>query len=172
MAVIQEFKKFALRGNMIDLAIGFTVGAAFTTVVKSLVNDIIMPPIGLVTGGADFADHFAVLKVPENVEVPAGGFQTLKAAQDAGVVTLNYGMFLNGCIALLIVALAMFAIIRLINGLDKQLEEAFDDGEEDEPSDKKCEYCRTTIAYRATRCPNCTSQLEAPGESTVPAATG
>lgn len=173
MSVVQEFKKFALRGNMIDLAIGFTVGAAFTTVVKSLVSDIIMPPIGLVTGGADFADHFAVLDVPETVDVPAGGFQTLKAAQEAGAVTLNYGEFLNNCISLLIVALAMFLIIRMVNRLDEQLDKAFDESEAkpDEPTEKKCEYCRTTIAYRATRCPNCTSELTVPSTSEKRATT-
>ena len=87
MRLLTEFKKFALRGNMIDLAIGFTVGAAFTTVVKSLVNDLIMPPIGWITGNADFSDLFWVLEVPDGVAVPENGFQTLQAAQAAGAVT-------------------------------------------------------------------------------------
>ena len=168
MSLIEDFKKFALRGNMIDLAIGFTVGAAFTTVVKSLVNDIIMPPIGLLAGNADFSDLFWVLDVPEGVSVPEGGFQTLQAAQDAGAVTLNYGEFFNSCLALCIVALAMFIIIRLVNRLDEQLDEAFGEKPpEGEPSEKKCDFCRTTIAYRATRCPNCTSKMEVLAE--VPA---
>ena len=164
MKMVQDFKKFALRGNMIDLAIGFTVGAAFTTVVKSAVNDILMPPIGLVTGGADFADHFIVLKAPESADVPEGGFATLKAAEEAGAVTLNYGAFLNNCIALLIVAFAMFLIIRVINRIDEELNEVLDQdpADDQEPTEKKCEYCRTTIAYRATRCPNCTSELKLP----------
>jgi large conductance mechanosensitive channel len=163
VTIIQEFKKFTLRGNMLDLAIGFTVGAAFTTVVKSLVADVIMPPIGLLTGDADFADHFLVLSDPPNVAIPEGGFQTLKAAQEAGAVTLNYGSFFNSCLALFIVAVAMFLIIRAANRLDEQLDEAFGDDApvEDEPTEKKCEHCRTTIAFRATRCPNCTSHLEA-----------
>lgn len=162
MSLIQDFKKFALRGNMIDLAIGFTVGAAFTTVVKSLVSDIIMPPIGLLTGNADFSDLFYVLSVPDGVTVPQAGFQTLKAAQEAGAVTLNYGMFLNNCIALLIVAFAMFLIIRVVNRVDAKLDSALGTNapKPDEPTEKKCEYCRSTIAYRATRCPQCTSQLE------------
>ncbi|MCC9602538.1 large conductance mechanosensitive channel protein MscL [Stieleria sp. JC731] len=156
MALIKDFKKFALRGNMLDLAIGFTVGAAFTTVVKSLVSDVIMPPIGLVTGNADFSDLFIVLKG----EIPEGGFATLADAQAAGAVTLNYGMFLNNCLSLLIVAVAMFIIIRAANRLDEELDERFGDPPApEEPSDKKCEFCRSTIPYRATRCPQCTSQL-------------
>lgn len=164
MSLIDEFKKFVIRGNMIDLAIGFTVGAAFTTVVKSLVNDIIMPPIGLLTGNADFADHFWVLDVPEDVTVPATGFQTLKDAEEAGAVTLNYGQFSNNCIALLLVAVAMFVIIRSVNRLDAELDEAFGDTPPppEEPTDKKCEFCRSTIAYRAIRCPHCTSELAPP----------
>ena len=161
MSFLQNFKTFALRGNVADLAIGFTVGAAFTTVVKSLVSDVIMPPIGLITGNADFADLFWVLRVPPGVAVPENGFPTLAAAQAAGAVTINFGLFINNLIALLIVALAMFAVVWGVNRIDKQLDRAF--GEEpptsSEPNDKKCEYCRTTIPYRATRCPNCTSQL-------------
>jgi large conductance mechanosensitive channel len=160
MSLIEDFKKFALRGSVIDLAIGFTVGAAFTTVVKSLVNDMIMPPIGLVTGNADFSDLFWVLDVPSDVAVPENGFQTLQAAQAAGAVTINYGIFLNNCLSLLIVAMAMFSIIRLVNRMDEKLDEAFGEPPPDnEPTEKKCDYCRTTIAYRASRCPNCTSEL-------------
>lgn len=164
MGLIQDFKKFALRGNMIDLAIGFTVGVAFTTVVKSLVKDIIMPPIGLLTGNANFSDLFLVLRPPSPDKIPEGGIQTLKAAQDAGAVTLNYGEFLNSCLALLLVAIAMFVIIRVVNRVDKKLDEAFTDepAAEDEPTEKKCEYCRSTIPYRATRCPQCTSEVAIP----------
>ncbi|OYP35511.1 large conductance mechanosensitive channel protein MscL [Rhodopirellula sp. MGV] len=158
MGFIKDFKKFAMRGNMLDLAIGFTVGAAFTTVVKSLVNDVIMPPIGMVTGNADFSDHFVVLKG----EIPEGGFKTLADAQEAGAVTLNYGVFLNSCLSLLIVAIAMFVIIRLVNRLDEELDERFGEPPAPgEPTEKKCEFCRSTIPYRATRCPQCTSQLAA-----------
>ena len=158
---IEEFKKFALRGNMIDLAVGFTVGAAFTTVVKSLVNDVIMPPIGLITGRAAFSDQFIALYTPDDVTEPSGGFQTPAQATEAGVVTLNYGEFFNACFSFLVIAIAMFLIVRGINRLDQQLEEAFGEPEkgDDEPSEKKCEFCRTTIAYRAVRCPHCTSNL-------------
>ena len=161
MPITQDFKKFVIRGNMVDLAIGFTVGAAFTTVVRSLVSDIIMPPVGLITGNADFADQFYVFKLPEGVEIPPNGFTTLADAQAAGAVTLNYGMFFNSILALLIVALAMFIIVRLVNRLDEQFDEAFgeDPPERAEPTEKKCEYCRSTIPYRAIRCPQCTSDL-------------
>lgn len=163
MSIIDDFKKFAVRGNMIDLAIGFTVGAAFTTVVKSFVNDVIMPPIGMLTGNADFSDLFFILDVPEGVTVPEGGFATLAAAQEVGVVTLNYGLFLNSCLSLLIVAIAMFVIIRLINRVDEELDERFGEPRPStEPSDKKCDYCRSTIPFRAIRCPNCTSELTVP----------
>jgi len=162
MKFIEDFKKFALRGNMVDLAIGFTVGAAFTTVVKSMVNDIIMPPIGWVTGNADFSDLFWVIDVPDALTKQERNFQTLAEAQEAGAVTINYGNFINSCLSLLIVAIAMFAIIRLVNRLDEQLDEAFGDPPPPgEPSDKKCDFCREAIAYRATRCPKCTSQLPA-----------
>ena len=154
-----------------DLAIGFTVGAAFTSVVKSLVDDIIMPPIGVILGQTDFSDRFFVLDVPEGVDVPEQGFQTLSEATAAGAVTLNYGQFLNNCLTLFIVAAAMFLIIRGLNRLDEQLDEMM--GEEppkdDEPKDKKCEYCRTVIPYRASRCPSCTSELTPPPEATTAA---
>lgn len=163
MSLLDDFKKFTLRGNMVDLAIGFTVGAAFTTVVKSLVSDIIMPPIGLVTGNADFSDLYWVLKVPEGVEAPVGGFRTLQDASEAGAVTMDYGMFLNSCLSLLIVAIAMFLIIRMVNRLDEQLDGAFEEPPpQSEPSDKKCDFCRSTIPFRATRCPQCTSELTIP----------
>ncbi|MEX1026670.1 MAG: large conductance mechanosensitive channel protein MscL, partial [Candidatus Paceibacterota bacterium] len=161
MRIFQDFQKFALRGNVVDLAIGFTVGAAFTTVVRSLVNDVIMPPIGLVTGNSDFSDLFWVLDVPDGVTVPESGFQTLQAAQEAGVVTLNYGLFFNNCLAMLIVAIAMFIIIHVYNRLDERLDKVFVETPPpaEEPTDKKCEFCRSTIPYRASRCPQCTSQL-------------
>ena len=173
MTFLQDFKKFALRGNMVDLAIGFTVGAAFTTVVKSLVNDLIMPPIGLLTGQSDFSDKFVILDVPADVQVPEGGFQTLQAAQQAGVVTLNYGLFLNSVLTLLIVALAMFAIIRMVSRLERQLDDVFQDEvpPDNEPSDKKCEYCKSTIPFRAIRCPQCTSQLTPADQKTSTAST-
>lgn len=161
MKILQDFQKFALRGNVVDLAIGFTVGAAFTTVVRSLVSDILMPPIGLLTGNADFADHFWILHVPDEATVPEGGFPTLQSAQEAGAVTLNYGLFFNNCLAMLFVAIAMFVIIRLYNRVDERLDDVFGETPPppQEPTDKKCEFCRSTIPFRATRCPQCTSHL-------------
>jgi large conductance mechanosensitive channel len=158
MKIVAEFKKFALRGNLIDLAVGFTVGAAFTSIVKSLVSDVIMPPIGLLLGRADFANFFFLLKTGSK----PGPYATLADAQAAGAVTINYGAFINNLIAFLIVALAMFAIVRVINRLDTKLEEEF--GKEKpvagEPTEKKCPYCLSTIAFKAVKCPACTSELE------------
>lgn len=157
MGMIDEFKKFALRGNMIDLAIGFTVGAGFTTVVRSLVDDLVMPPLGIIMGSKDFSNYFLVLKGPE--DLPAG--LTIEQARELGAVTLNYGLFFNNVLAFLVVALAMFVVIRVINRIDDKLEKQFGQGEKapSEPSDKKCSYCLSTIPYRATRCPHCTSGL-------------
>jgi len=158
MSFLSQFKKFAMRGNIIDMAIGFTVGAAFSTIAKSLVNDILMPPIGLALGRADFSDLFLLLKGGTEIPPP---YATVADAQAAGAVTLNYGAFINSIVAFLIVALAMFLIIRSFNKVEEELEEHF--GEEqakpEEPAQKKCRFCRSTIAYRAIRCPNCTSDL-------------
>lgn len=161
MKFIEEFKDFAMRGNLVDLAIGFTVGAAFSTVAKSLVNDIIMPPIGLLLGRVDFSDLFIVMKQGKE-ELPP--YSTVADAQAAGAVTLNYGLFVNSIVTLSLIALAMFFIVKLMNRVDKSLEEALDHGEVETPTNKKCPHCRTTIAYKATRCPNCTSELELPPE--------
>jgi large conductance mechanosensitive channel len=109
--VFQEFKKFALRGNVIDLAIGIIIGAAFTTIVNSLVNDIIMPPIGVLIGGIDFSDFFITLK--------GGGHHTLAAAKAAGDVTINYGQFINAVLRFVIVAFAVFLLVRQVNKLVK-----------------------------------------------------
>ena len=157
MKIFDEFKKFAMRGNLADMAIGFTVGAAFSTVAKSLVNDIIMPPIGLLLGGMDFADLFLVLKQGSKELAP---YATLKEAQSAGAVTLNYGIFINSLIALLIVAVATFLLIRIMNRVHDALDEQFGDDDPASPTNKKCKHCRETIAYKATRCRYCTSQLE------------
>lgn len=169
MSFLEDFKKFALRGNLVDLAIGFTVGAAFSTVAKSLVDDIIMPPIGMVLGNADFSDLFVVLADGDKAAPP---YSTLKDAQTAGAVTLNYGQFVNHVVALLLVALAMFLLIRLINRIDDQLDDYW--GTEPNaapPSTKKCKYCRTAIDYQATRCPNCTSELPEPESRSTTLAT-
>ena len=155
--MLEDFKKFILGGNLIDLAIGFTVGAAFSTVAKSLVEDIIMPPVGLLTGGTDFSDQFIVLKSGSSVEPP---YQTLADASAAGAVTLNYGQFVNNLLALLLVALAMFFIIRVINKVHDEILDHDADGSADkQASQKKCRFCKSVIDIGATRCPHCTSEL-------------
>lgn len=163
MSFLEEFKKFVLRGNLLDLAVGFTVGAAFSTVAKSLVNDIIMPPVGLLLGGADFSNFLVVLRPGDSSAPP---YATLDDAQTAGAVTLNYGAFINNVVALMLVALVMFFLIRAVNRIDRELDKRFDTkDEEGTPANKKCPHCRTTIDYHATRCPYCTSQLELPRTS-------
>jgi large conductance mechanosensitive channel len=159
MGFVAEFKKFALRGNLMDMAVGFTVGAAFSTIAKSLVDNVIMPPVGLAIGKADFSDLYVLLKAGAKIPPP---YATLEKAQAAGAVTLNFGLFINSVIAFLLVALAMFVIIRVFNNLDKSLEhsfltEAHKPGEE--PENKKCPYCVSTVPFKAVRCPFCTSDL-------------
>lgn len=120
MSIKQEFKEFIMRGNVIDLAVGMVVGSAFSGIVKSLVDDVIMPPIGLVVGGVDFSNFFITLK--NGVSVPAGGYATLEAAKSAGAVTLNIGLFINTVISFLIIATAIFFVVRGINALRKKPE--------------------------------------------------
>jgi large conductance mechanosensitive channel len=146
----QEFKAFVMRGNVMDLAVGVIIGAAFGAVIKSLVDDVIMPPIGLATGGVDFANKYALLK--EGTKA-AGPYASLAAAKDAGAVTLNYGAFINTVITFLIVALAVFLLVRAVNRLYKHPAEAT-------PDTRPCPFCTMTIAIAATRCPNCTSELK------------
>ena len=151
--MLKEFKEFAMRGNVVDMAVGIIIGAAFGAIVKSLVADIIMPPIGLFLGNVDFSNLFLVLK--KGAEA-AGPYAALADAQAAGAVTINYGMFINTIISFLIVAFAVFVIIRQINKL-KRVEEA----PPVEPTKKDCPYCLSEIAIKASRCPHCTSELGA-----------
>ena len=147
----KEFKEFAMRGNVIDLAVGVIIGGAFGTIVKSLVDDVIMPPIGLLLGNVDFSDLFFLLQNGD----PSGPYTTLSAAKEAGAVTLNYGLFLNTVITFLIVAFVVFLLIRGINRMKKE-----EEAPPAEPTTKACPYCYTEIPLQATRCPNCTSALE------------
>ncbi len=158
MSFMTELKKFAMRGNLVDMAVGFTVGAAFTTIAKSLVHDIIMPPVGLILGRSDFSDLFLVLARGDKNDPP---YATLASAQSAGAVTINYGVFINNVIAFLVVTLVMFLLIRTINRIDDTLEEQFgaDKQKPEDPVNKKCPFCRSVIAYRAVRCPACTSHI-------------
>ena len=157
--IASEFKKFALRGNVVDLAVGFTVGVAFTTVVKSAVDDLVMPLVGMGVGRVEFSDLFYLLRPGPEVPPP---YTTLAEAQAGGAVTINYGLFINNLLTFSIIALVMFGLIRLINRLEDQIEERLGLGEkqEAEPTHKKCPYCLSTIPHKATRCPECTSHLE------------
>jgi large conductance mechanosensitive channel len=147
----QEFKKFALKGNALDLAVGIIIGASFSAIINSLVKDVIMPPIGLLLGSVDFPNLFATLKQG----MPAGPYASLTAAQEAGAVTINYGVFINAIVSFAIVALVLFFIIKGANKLQKQ-EPA---PKPAAPATKVCPFCKTNIPSKAVRCPNCTSQL-------------
>jgi large conductance mechanosensitive channel len=145
--MFDEFKKFALRGNVLDLAVGVIIGAAFGKIVNSLVNDVMMPPIGVLTGNVDFTNKFVVLKGNQN-------FETLKAAKDAGIATLNYGVFLNTIIEFLIVAFAVYLLVKQVN----RFQAAPVPG--GPPTTKECPFCFSMIPIKAVRCPNCTSELK------------
>lgn len=149
--MFKEFKEFAMRGNVVDMAVGIIIGAAFGTIVKSLVSDIIMPPIGLLLGNVDFSNMFAVLKAGST----AGPYASLADAQAAGAVSLNYGTFINTVISFIIVAFAVFLVIRSINKLKREKEEPAA-----EPTTNNCPYCQSAIPVKATRCPFCTSELK------------
>jgi len=148
--MLKEFKEFAMRGNVVDMAVGIIIGAAFGTIVKSLIADIIMPPIGLLLGNVDFSNLFFVIKQGAS----AGPFATVAEAQKAGAVTINYGAFINTVISFLVVAFSVFILIRGMNKLKRE-EEAVPE----EPTTKECPRCFSTISINATRCAFCTSEL-------------
>lgn len=147
--MLKEFKEFALRGNVIDMAVGIIIGAAFGTIIGTLVSDVLMPPIGLVLGNVDFSNLFIVLKEGKI----AGPYATVAAAKGAGAVTLNYGMFVNTVVNFLIVAFAVFFLIRGMNAMKKK--------EVAQLTTKECPHCASTIPIKATRCGHCTSELRA-----------
>lgn len=149
--MLKEFKEFAMRGNVVDMAVGIIIGGAFGTIVKSMVADILMPPIGLLMGGVDFSNLFIVLKNG----AAGGAVNSLAEAQAAGVVTINYGVFLNGVISFLIVAFAVFMLIRGINQLKRQ-----EEAPPAAPTTKDCQFCQLSIPIKATRCGHCTSELK------------
>ncbi len=140
----KEFKDFATRGNVIDLAVGVIIGGAFGKIVSSLVQDLLMPPVGLMLGSVDFSNLF--------LNLSGGNYDTLTAAQEAGAVTINYGLFISTVVEFVIVAFALFLVIKQVNRLQRPVEQPA-------PTTKECPYCRTAIPIDATRCPNCTSQL-------------
>lgn len=150
-SLLGEFRSFIQRGNVLELAVGLAVGSAFGTLVKSLVDDVIMPPIGLVLGAVDFSDLYVVLK---QGAASAGPYASLKAASDAGAVTWRYGLFINSVVSFLIVAAAIFLVVRVAGRLLVKPASA-----PATVSTIKCPYCQTDIPLAATRCPNCTSDL-------------
>lgn len=150
--MLKEFKEFAMRGNVVDMAVGIIVGASFGTIVKSLVDDVIMPPIGLLLGNVDFSDLFLVLK---KGAASAGPYLSLADAKAAGAVTLNFGAFVNTIISFLIVAFAVFLLIRALNRLKRK------EAAPAAPTTKDCPFCFSKIAVQAVRCPHCTSELKA-----------
>jgi large conductance mechanosensitive channel len=150
--MLQDFKAFITRGNVIDMAVGIIIGIAFGAVINSLVKDIIMPPIGLALGNVDFANLFVVLKEG----LTPGPYASLAAAQAAGAVTINYGTFINTVVNLLILAaVVFFLIVRPVARMQARKK-----AEEPPPTTKECPYCFTPIHLNATRCPNCTSELK------------
>jgi large conductance mechanosensitive channel len=144
--MFKEFKAFVIRGNVLDLAVAVIIGAAFGTIVKSLVDDVVMPPIGLALGNVDFANLFVLLKEGPKAAPP---YASLADAQAAGAVTINYGMFINNVVTFLIVAFAVFLAVRTANRMRPP----------EAPNTKDCPYCRTAIPAGASRCPQCTSEL-------------
>jgi large conductance mechanosensitive channel len=150
--MLKEFKEFAMRGNVVDMAVGIIIGAAFGSIVTSLVADVIMPPIGLLLGNVDFSNLFVTLRDG----AAAGPYSSVAQAKAAGAVTLNYGLFINAIISFLIVAFAVFMLIRAINKLKRpEIKPA------EAPTTKECGYCYSTIPIKAVRCPACTSELKA-----------
>lgn len=147
----EEFRKFAVRGNVVDMAVGIIIGGAFGTIAKSLVEDILTPPLGLLLGNVDFNDLFWVIKPGASAQPP---YHTLADAQTAGAVTINYGVFLNNILSFLLVALAMFLLVRMINRLHRQ-----EETKAPAPTSKTCPHCATEIPLAAHKCPNCTSVL-------------
>lgn len=145
--MLKEFRDFAMRGNVVDLAVGFIIGAAFGKIVTSLVNDILMPPIGLLLGKVDFSSLF--------INLSGTHYDSIAAAKAAGAATLNYGVFINTLINFIIVAFAVFLLVRQVNRMTAK----FGPPKDQAPATKECPYCVSTIALKATRCPHCTATL-------------
>lgn len=150
--MFKEFKEFAIKGNVLDMAVGIIIGAAFGTIVKSLVDDVLMPPIGILLGNVDFSAFFVILK--EGTALPP--YNTLLEAKNAGAVTLNYGTFINNVISFLIVAFSVFLVVKGMNKMRREKEAA----PAPVPTTKDCPHCFSKIPIKATRCPACTSELK------------
>jgi len=149
--VFKEFREFAVRGNVMDMAVGIVIGAAFGSIVTSFVNDVIMPPIGLLLGSVDFTNLFLVLKEGK-ISAP---YASLAAAKGAGAVTMNIGVFINTIISFLIVAFAVFLVVKNVNRLKRE-----EVAPPAAPASKECPFCLSVIPVKAVRCPNCTSDLK------------
>jgi large conductance mechanosensitive channel len=152
--ILREFKEFAMRGNVIDLAVGIIIGAAFGPIAQSLADDIIMPPIGMLLSRVDFANLFILLQEGPAASAP---YASLAEAQAAGAVTINYGLFINNIVSFIITAFAVFLLVRFINRLRRQE----DNIQPEEPTTKSCPYCYSKISIKAARCAFCTSELPA-----------
>lgn len=153
---LKEFREFAVKGNVVDMAVGIIIGGAFTLIVQSLVRDVMNPTIGLLVGGVDFSNLFVVLREG----ITAGPYPTLAAAQAGGAVTLNLGLFINTVVSFTLVAFVVFMLVRTINRLKREEIEA-----PKSPVEKPCPYCFMTVPIKATRCGHCTSALPVPTES-------
>ena len=151
MGFVKEFREFAVKGNVVDMAVGIIIGGAFGTVVKSFVDDVMMPPIGMLVGDVDFQDMMVVMKEGAT----PGPYETLAAAKEAGAVTLNLGMFINAAVSFAIVAFAVFLLVKGINRIKRQEAAA----PTPPPSTKECPFCASAIPLKATRCPHCTSEV-------------
>lgn len=151
--MLAQFKEFAIKGNVVDMAVGIMIGAAFTSVVKGLVDEVLTPPLGLLLGNVDFSDKFLLLK--EGTQPPP--YLTLARAREVGAVVIGYGQFLNAVISFVTVALVLFFVVRWINNLRRPEAPAAPAA----PTTKDCPFCKSPIHLEATRCPQCTSELEA-----------
>jgi len=151
--MLKEFREFTMRGNVVDMAVGIIIGAAFGTIISSLVADVLMPPIGLLLGNVDFTNLFITLK--QGVKA-AGPYASLVEAKAAGAVTMNIGVFINTIISFIIIAFAIFLVIRSINSMKRKQE-----APPAAPTTKSCPFCTTAIPIKAVRCPHCTSELKA-----------
>ncbi|MBP6927455.1 MAG: large conductance mechanosensitive channel protein MscL [Caldisericales bacterium] len=149
--MFKEFKEFALKGNVIDLAVGVVIGAAFGAIVNSLVNDIIMPPIGFLLGRIDFSNMYLLIS---SGKTPPP-YASLAEAKAAGAVTWNFGLFINALISFLIISFSIFIVVKMINRLRKEKP-----AEKPAPTQKECPFCFTLVPIKATKCPNCTSEIK------------
>jgi large conductance mechanosensitive channel len=148
--MFKEFREFAMKGNVVDMAVGIVIGAAFGAIVKSFVSDLLMPPIGLLIGNVDFSNLFLVLKEG----AMTGPYASLADAQKAGAVTLNYGLFVNSIISFILIAFAVYLLVRGINRMRREEEAPA------APATKECPFCFSSVDIKAVRCPNCTSSLQ------------